>query len=142
MIEGRGARIDIDFRPFINGMRYKGEQIEKSLSDPDLREKLLIELANEFLMSNGYETGATDASIEAVQQGKYLQDKPYTDNGVTHYATAYVGPKGIYIDPTDQYDRHYGEFSVYNGMGHTDITEDPEVYDIIYDAFLKAIAKG
>ena len=137
------VEIHFDFRPFINRMRYNGEQIEKSVTSEDVREAIIQEIALKTLASKGHDSGATDTSLAAVFSGSYVADEPHKSakNGATRYANGSIGPKGIYLDPVDEYEHHYGTKSIkgWDKLSEYNIKNDPDAYAIIYEAILNAI---
>ena len=134
--------IKIDFRPFINRMRYYNEQIERSVTSEGVKEEIFQNLANEYLYSKGKDSGATNASLDAVYSGRYVMDEQYVSpkNGAKRYANGSIGPKGIYLDPVDEYDYHYGTKSI---LGWDELTDynnvKSEAYEIIYQHILDVI---
>lgn len=141
--------VSIDFRPFINRMRYNGEQIEKSVNSVEVKEQILREVVGELIQPESTITGATQASIDAIKNGENIENVPYTDGQITRYAysESEVLPNGdvaAYIDPVDAYGNHYGEYNVNAdalNLSAYEIKNNKEVYDIIYDAVVNAIGK-
>ena len=143
---GISASIDIDFRPYVNRMRYYGEQINKSVTSPSVREQILQELVGDLVDENyGQDTGATHYSIQAVATGDYISDKAFSnDKGITRYGTGRLISNSretrLEIDPVDENGRHYGAYSVNTELLSTYAQryelydEDNAVSDIIMDA--------
>ena len=119
------------------------ENIEQSVTSSGVRKQILQQLvADGWIEATGKESGATQYSIDAVAKGKYVQDKKCSNGKVTRYATGYIGDKGIYINPTDEYEREYGEYSIIDYLSNFNIKDDPGVYDVILNAVKEAIAKS
>jgi len=140
-------KLSIDFRPFINRMRYNGEQIEKSVTSYGVKAKIAQEVVSGLIEPEYIVTGATQASIEAVERGDTLDGVPYTDGKVTRYAysKSYFSDEYFYLDmdPVDEYGNHYGQYNI-NTEGLSQLSSyglryNKEVYDIVYNAVLNAI---
>lgn len=149
------AQVRFDFRPFVNSMRSAGVQIEKHVTDKGVKTQVYTEVAKEILRSKGKDTGATEASISAIHHGESVSGAPYTnDKGITRYAYGEITDKGIFVDPIEYRhgeEYHYGEYSV---EGYYELSpymleydeelynENGRIYNVIYDAVKKAIARS
>ncbi len=145
------GRVEIDFRPFVNRMRYMGEQIEKSVTTPEVRQEILVNVAGSLLVAKGGpDTGATDASIEAIAEGRHIHNEPYSNGEVVRYANAEYHMVDKYlqveVDPVDENGRHYGQYSVDVESLPTDYNIRYEkgsgIYEAIYDAVRDAITRS
>lgn len=142
-----GSRVHLDFRDFVNTIRSTKKGIYASTQDPEIRLAIYRDIADSgtFLVPKGHDTGATEASLEAIQNGGHgANGKAYTnpDTGKTHYAYSSIGPEGITISPIDEYDRDYGQYSMYNYTYDYDIGYDDEVFEEISDIIRDHIYKG
>ena len=142
-----GSRVHLDFRDFVNTLRSTKKGIYASTQDPEIRLAIYRDVADSktFLEPKGPDTGATAASLEAVRNGgNGVNGKAYTNprTGKTHYAYSSIGPEGITISPIDEYDRDYGQYSMYNYTYAYDISYDDEVFKEISDIILDHIYKG
>ena len=150
---GSGFNLEIDFRNFVNSMRMKEKVALKSVQDYDTKRQIFMTIAEDALMSKGTDTGATDAAIEAVTKGEYIQKTPFVnDKGILRYAQAHLEinsayTDGIYINPVDAKDRPYGLYSVIGADGTSTGSDligyklNPKTYDTIYDIVLDHLKK-
>ena len=141
-----GVSIRVDFRKFTGFIRQTERAFISSVQDDSVKMALYQDIANgraggnALLYAKGEDTGATKASIEAVQRGKDIINEPFTKNGKTHWATGIIGPKGIYLNPEDSYGG-YGEFSITNRINEYDMDFDTDHNNnlVVYNAILKAV---
>lgn len=141
-----GAYVKIDFRPIANALRRAEKGVKVSTQDPEIRETIYRGIidSESFIFEKGKDTKATLNSIESLKNGgDGAHGEAYTnDKGITHYAYSSIGPKGILIDPIDEYDRPYGEYSVISYADDFDISDDEYLMDEIIDIITEHIEKG
>ena len=142
---GISSDINYDFRPFISKLRASGEKLERRITSRDVRQSVLLDIAGEFIQAEGFDTGATQASIDAIASGQYVQDEAYSNGKVTRFANAAYTMSGnkleFSIDPVDERGNHYGEFSVNLDALPTDFTikTDGVTYETIYEIVREAL---
>ena len=143
-----GARVHVDFRDFVNTIRRAEKGVYASARDPEIRLAIYRSIANnEELLGElrGPDTGATRASLEAIQDGRDgIDGVAFTSEktGETRYAYSSLGPEGIWIAPMDAYGRDYGQFSIYNYTSNYDIGYEDGVMEEISEIIKEHIYLG
>lgn len=160
-LNGAYSTINVDFRPFVNRMRYLNEKLEKSVTSPEVREVILQRLAKVFVSENNPPvTKASHFSLVAVQTGRYIKNRPMT--GMDHsddssknklhtrtangYFRITSKTSELVVDPIDEKGRHYGLYSIDTSMLTPEAIknelygETSSVYKVIYYMTRKVIA--
>ena len=144
-----GVHVKIDFRKFVNFIKQTEKGVLASTQDESLRKLIYKDIANSnVLFVRGIDSGASEASLDAVQRGRTISGKGFkTKDGKTRYAYGSIEYEGIKLNPIDEYGREYGEFSIadYSDEYHLEFGRSSNQYDMyneVYKIIRNHILKG